>query len=352
MSSKLTVGVAGAGFIGCKHIEVLQNDPRVDVIGVADPGDNGKKRATAYGLPCYSSLDTLLAQSPQALVIATPTELHATQAKQAAEQGVALFIEKPLTATRQEVSQLLEVLHSNKTPTLVGHHRRYYPVVQETRRLIKEGAIGDLIAVTGQWTTRKHDAYFEPDWRQKKAAGPVLTNLVHDLDTLRFICGGIQSVQAQSSRTRGFEKEDTTALILTFENSALGTFMLSDTAPSPWTWEFAMGESTYPALPEKQNTLHIMGSHAALEFPHLRSWQHTDDDNHWHVPMQSNQLATGSNTETDFDAFKEQSAHFVDVARGEVDPLISAADAAATLLTTLAVLEAAESGERVEVRSV
>ncbi len=349
MSSRLTVGVVGAGFIGCKHIEVLQLDPRVEIIGVADPGENGAKRAAGFGLPCYSSLDALLSKSPQALIIATPTELHAEQAMRVAEQGVALFIEKPLVATEQEVRQLLDVLRLNKTPTLVGHHRRYYPVVQQTRSLITKGTIGDLLAVTGQWTTRKHDAYFEPAWRRKVAAGPLLTNLVHDLDTLRFICGEVVSVQAQSSRTRGFEKEDTTAIIMTFANGALGTFILSDITPSPWTWEFAVAESTYPELDEKQNTLRFMGSLAALEFPRLRRWQHKGTEHHWHIPMMSNKLKIDNDDDPAFDAFKAQSAHFIDVARGEVEPLVSAEDAAGTLLATLAVIEAAESGRKIQI---
>lgn len=331
--------------MGCKHIDVMLANSRVRVSGVADSALAAKRRVSEYGVPCYDTLDELLTTGLDALVIATPTQSHAAIALQAVSAEIPLLIEKPLAATREESVRMLAAFSAVKVPVLVGHHRRYYPVIETARQMIADGLIGQLIAVNGQWTTRKHDSYFEPDWRRKIEAGPVLTNLVHDLDTLRYICGDVISVQAHSASNRGFDKEDSVAIILQFLNGALGTFLLSDVAPSPWTWEFAVGESNYPKLPIRQNQLRIMGSEGALELPKLVKWTHTDSANHWHVPMHMEEISTAT-----VDPFAVQCDHFCDVIEGRKSPRIDATDAARTLETTLAVLDAARTGERVELQ--
>ena len=53
------------------------------------------------------------------------------------------------------------------------------------------------MGVTGQWTTRKDDDYFSAAWRRDVKAGPILTNLIHEIDLLRFICGDIATVSAE-----------------------------------------------------------------------------------------------------------------------------------------------------------
>ena len=58
----------------------------------------------------------------------------------------------------------------------------------------------------------------------KKGGGPVLTNLIHDIDCLRWICGDIETVTAHvSNETRGFEVEDSAAITMQFSSGALGS---------------------------------------------------------------------------------------------------------------------------------
>jgi len=214
--------------------------------------------------------------------------------------------------------------------------------VQRAKDIIANGEIGQLLAITGQWCLRKHDSYYEPEWRKQWPAGPVLTNTIHDVDLIRFICGDIHSVYAESShQVQGFEKEDVTAIIMRFKNDALGTFVLSDRAPSPWAWEYATDEN--PAIPGTgENCFRFMGSQGALEFPNLVKWTSAQQDGDWFTPMQSQSI----NTEFQ-NAFHAQLTHFASVIRGESEPLITAEDASKSLAVTQAILESVRQGKRI-----
>ncbi|WP_239501390.1 Gfo/Idh/MocA family protein, partial [Enterobacter hormaechei] len=62
--------------------------------------------------------------------------------------------------------------------------------------MIAEGALGRLLSVTALWQLKKPDSYFEVAWRGEPGAGMLLTNLIHDLDLLRHLCGEVREVQA------------------------------------------------------------------------------------------------------------------------------------------------------------
>ena len=70
----------------------------------------------------------------------------------------------------------------------------------------------------------KPEDYFEAAWRRQSGGGPLLINLVHDLDVLRHLVGEIESVRAfTSSATRGFEVEDTASVAIRFASGVLGS---------------------------------------------------------------------------------------------------------------------------------
>jgi len=195
---------------------------------------------------------------------------------------------------------------------------------------------------TGQWNVRKPADYYAADWRKRWQAGPILTNLIHEMDLLRYIAGDIGSISAETANSvLGFEKEDTAAIVMRFANDALGTFMLSDQSHSPWSWEQATGENV--AFPRSgKNVMHFMGTEGSLEFPNLRLWTSNADESCWTTELAATDL--GGELE---DAYINQLQHFAAVINGDEKPRIDAQDATDTLRATLAVYEAAETGQRV-----
>ena len=116
------------------------------------------------------------------------------------------------------------------------------------------------------------DDYFDVAWRREPGGGPILINLIHDIDNLRFIAGEIAAVQAvTSSARRGFAVEDTAAALLRFRDGALGTVVLSDTVAAPWSWELTAGERTSYSYPQTGQDCYLFaGTNGALAVPSLR----------------------------------------------------------------------------------
>lgn len=86
--------------------------------------------------------------------------------------------------------------------------------------------------------------YFDLEWRRTKDAGPVLINLIHDVDLLHFFFGPIVCIQADKTISqREFEAEGGVAIIFRFASGILGTFFLCDNVASPFDWEHGTGDS-------------------------------------------------------------------------------------------------------------
>ena len=337
------IGLVGAGVIGKRHVAAIAAANVAKLAAIADPSPASRQLAEEHGVPHFSSTAEMMdAVSPDGVIVATPTEHHLKPTLTALNAGAHVLVEKPIAATTAEAAQIVDACRSAGRDVLVGHHRRYYECVARAREIIDRGELGRLVAVAGQWTVRKDEGYYEQDWRRRRAAGPVLTNLVHDMDTLRTICGEVATITGETANNvLGFEKEDAAAIVMLFANGALGTFLLSDQACSPWGWEFGTGEN--PAFPRSgENSTRFIGTEGALEFPNLVLWKSAGERCNWNTPMKATPVST------DFsDAFVSQIRHFAKVIAGEAPPLISAADGARSLAATLAVFTASATGRRV-----
>ena len=337
------IGLIGAGSIGTRHIKAIDELAGTELVAIADPSLAAAGIAVSRGLNAFADAESLLLEMDvDAVIIATPTKRHHADIMTALKYCKTVLVEKPITATMKEANEVTRYATEQKCQVLVGHQRRYYPCAQIAREIIQNGRIGRLMAVSGQWTTRKDEDYFAPAWRRNFEAGPILTNLIHEIDLLRFLCGDIASVSAEmTNHDQNFEKEDAVAISLKFANQAVGSFLLSDRTPSPWTWEMALGENAkFPKT--GMNSIRFLGVQGALEFPNLVLWKHSDDNGDWHQEIAPEVI------EAPFiDAYAAQCEHLRAVARGYETPIVDALNGSRSLDATLAAARAAKSGTRV-----
>lgn len=308
--------VIGGGLIGMRHVHAVQGHERCQLVGLVDP-DMSVNADTAR----FATMDDV-SDTVDGVIIATPTALHAEHGRVAAARGWHMLIEKPVTATPQQAQVLKDALQGTNLRALVGHHRRYHASVQQLKTLIEQGRIGQVINTMLIWAMRKPDGYFEGNWR---AAGgsPVMINLVHDIDLLRFCIGEIsETVALRGKNHRDAGRIESGAIALAFENGATGTIGFADSAPSPWGFEAGTGENPNIGT-TGQDMLWITGTRGAVSFPSMTVWNGTD----WGTAAQQVPLDCAENT---LPPLAAQLDHFLEVIEGAT-PLIDVADAARTL---------------------
>ncbi|WP_225770020.1 Gfo/Idh/MocA family protein [Inquilinus sp. Marseille-Q2685] len=338
--TKSRIGLIGAGAIGRAHLAGAAAAEGVEIIGIADPSAAARDLAIEFGLAYFADHRAMLDElNPDAAIVATPNALHVPIALDWISTGKPVLVEKPISDTVDAGIQLARAAAAADVPVLIGHHRRHNPILREARRIVRSGELGRLVSVTVLATFFKPDAYFAQAWRRTVAGGPVLINMIHEIDLLRFVCGEVQSLQAStvSNAVRGYSVEDTAAALFRMESGALATINLSDTAVSPWNWDLVSGEN--PSFARSDAESHFLcGTEGSLALPTLRRW-HYPGERSWSNPLQvSSAVVPPANP------YVEQMRHFGAVVRREELPLTDAADGTRTLELTLAVREASLGG--------
>ncbi|MDQ6924556.1 MAG: Gfo/Idh/MocA family oxidoreductase [Pseudomonadota bacterium] len=337
---KIRIAVAGAGLIGRRHIELIRQRGDCELAAIVDPAPAAEAFARATGVPVYKTLAGLFAsECPHGVIAATPNSLHVQNGVDCVAHGVPVLIEKPVADSVEDARRLIDAAERAKVPVLVGHHRRHSPILAKAREIVGEGALGRIVAVMGSAMFYKPDSYFdEGPWRRAPGGGPILINMIHEVDDLRLMCGEIVEVQALASNAiRGFPVEDTVALNLRFAGGALGTFLLSDTAATARSWEQTSGEnSSYASYPDEDCYV-IAGVSGSLAVPSMRLKVYAGERSWW-KPFETSVVAVQR-----ADPLSRQLEHFCSVVRGEATPLVSARDALQTLRVTLAIDESART---------
>ena len=134
-----------------------------------------------------------------------------------------------------------------------------------------------------------------------------------------------------------FAVEDTASLTLHFATGALGSVLVSDTTPSPWSYELTSGENVvYPYT--GQDCYHFCGTEGSLAFPSMTIWRYPSDQSAgWYQSIeQTRQIKPLFQP-----PLEAQLAHFCRVINQQEKPLITGQEGLRTLAVTQAVMESA-----------
>lgn len=348
MSHVQKIALLGAGLIGREHAALLSANRYTKLVAIADPAEAAKDLASEYSTRHYPDYEKMLDEMrPDGAIIALPNALHADAAIACVERGIPCLVEKPVADTLAAALRLVEAVERTGVPVLIGHQRRHSPDIAKARQLVQDGTLGRLVAVNAMWMAKKPHAYFDAAWRRQAGGGPLLINLIHDIDCLRFICGDMEEVLAfTSNEVRKFGVEDTASISVRFSSGALGTLMMSDTAVSPYNWDTAAGQALYfPHQPE--NAYFLSGTTGALAVPSMDLWRHEAEDGHWQHPLVKRHVTLDGSR-----AYNNQLSHFIDVITGKAAPLVSARDGMMTLATVLAITRSGNEGRPVRPHSM
>ncbi|KAH7386337.1 hypothetical protein BKA64DRAFT_580820 [Cadophora sp. MPI-SDFR-AT-0126] len=350
-TSKVNIIVIGGGLIGPRHASSILSNPSTHLLALIDPAPHGPETAASLSTHHFPSIALLLASSlpkPDAAIICTPNKTHVPIALELIAAGIHILVEKPISTSVPEGLELIAAARDKGIKVLAGHHRRFNPYLLAAKKALDEKSLGQVVAVQGTWCLRKPIEYYDGigEWRRSgEGGGVVLINLVHEVDLLQYLLGPITMVSAvETAKTRGFDAEEGAAIILRFKSGVVGTFLMSDSTPSPWNFEGGTGEN--PTIPQVSNEdaaggfYRIMGTKGSLSVPDLTRWT-----GEWNEKLSREELEV----QKDIVPFDKQIEHFARIVRGSERPRCTAEEALSAMVVCEAVKKAMRSGIWVEI---
>jgi len=219
--------VVGYGSIGKRHVENLLSISNLEIIVCTKRNDVKKLKKHAK---VYRTLKQCLKEKPDMGIIANETSLHVTTAIKLANEGLDLFLEKPLSNSLKDVEKLRAIVKKKKLITQIGCNLRFHPCIKKIKSLIEHQKIGRIISAQVQNYSYLPDSHRWEDYRKSYAArkdlggGVILTNAIHEIDYLYWFFQEVENVISISGKFSDLDikAEDYVSGLLKFKNKIIG----------------------------------------------------------------------------------------------------------------------------------
>ena len=179
-------GLLGAGRIGKVHAKAVMANKDATLVAVADAMPQAAKAIADEADAEVRAIEEIAKSSDvDAVIICTPTDMHADLIERFAKAGKAVFCEKPIDLDVKRVRKCLSVVEKTGATLMVGFNRRFDPHFAAVRKAIDDGAIGAVEMV--QITSRDPGA---PPIDYIMRSGGIFRDMtIHDFDMARYLLG-------------------------------------------------------------------------------------------------------------------------------------------------------------------
>ena len=342
---KINISIVGTGLMGLQHIKAISKSYKANLHSIVDISSNAVSLSKKYKVPLYSNVVELLkSKNLDAVIVATPNQLHKKHTVSFLKNKIPVLLEKPISDNIMSAKKIIDSAKKNKTPLLIGYHRRHNSIVSKVKDIINSGKLGNIVSANVLCWLYKHKEYYKEKWRISKGGGPLGINLVHDIDMICYLLGPIQYVQAfTTNKTRKFKVEDTATVSLIFKSGALCTLNISDTIVAPWSYELTAGEN--PAYPiTNQSAYMIGGTKGSLQFPNLKNWFYKKEKSWWNkILVKEDKNIKDDNT------LINQINHFADVVTKKIKPKVNGIDGLISLKIFAAITKSSKTGKKIRI---
>ncbi len=217
----LRAGLVGLGAMGRNHLRVMSSLEGVELAGVADPEPKGQPQGAATTV---ASLEDLLGLGLDYVVIAAPTAAHSELAELCADSGVHALVEKPLTTDAGEARRLADLFAGRGLIGAVGHIERYNPSLQQAKRRLANGDLGEVYQIT----TRRQG----PFPGRIADVGVILDLASHDFDLTSWVAGSpFVNVFARTAHRSGRPHEDLVAVTARLASGTITNHLVNWLSP-------------------------------------------------------------------------------------------------------------------------
>ena len=237
---KIRLGIIGIGNMGSEHCRLILSGqtPEIALTCVADPRQDRRdwaQQTLPAGTGIYADgMSLIRAHACDAVLIATPHELHPPLAEVALRAGLHVLSEKPAGVYTAQLHPVIAAAQETGRTYALMFNQRTNCVYRRLKALLDSGELGALKRVT--WVVTdwyRSQAYYDSGaWRATwtgEGGGVLLNQCPHQLDLLQWLCGLPVRVRAacHEGKWHDIEVEDDVTAYLEFANGATGTFIAS-----------------------------------------------------------------------------------------------------------------------------
>ena len=305
----LRICVFGCGGIAQAYLQAMQRVPNVQLVSVVEPDSDRAQQAAEPGTKVFANIDDMFEAGPpdfDAALILTPPNTHEPLAIRLLEAGIHVLCEKPLTTSVSSARRMLQAAKTADRQLMMGSKFRFTPDMARAKELLDAGTIGQVTLFENQFCA---SVDMSKRWNsiQSIAGGGVLVdNGSHSIDIARYLLGPISRVQAQFGKPiQKLEVEDTVRVSFESQSGAMGSIDLS--------WSLHKEVPSY---------VRLYGSLGTLEIGWKISRYKLQGDNEW-VNFGEGYDKIG--------AFRAQLENFANSIAGSEEPIITEADAIASV---------------------
>lgn len=191
----INVAVIGTGGLGSRHAANFAQIDGCRVKRVYDiVAENAENCAEPLGAEVASDFDQCLTDDIDAIVVVTPTDVHAQYCIKAAQAGKHIFCEKPMTRTLDEADQVVETVEAAGVKMMVGQVLRFFPEYQTARQMVQEGQLGNVGMIRMARINLMPRGWFAD---LQRSGGVILDMIIHDFDWLLWTLGPPERIYAR-----------------------------------------------------------------------------------------------------------------------------------------------------------
>jgi predicted dehydrogenase len=238
------VAMIGLGWWGKKMTAVLAKaSDDIQIVCAAEPNPAGEEFARANGFTHYTNMkDALVHPGVEAVILATPHSLHAEQIKLAVGAKKHIFCEKPLALTRRGAEYAVNACKKNKLVLGMGHERRWEPPVAKMLEMARNGELGRIQQIEGNFSHDKFTTLDKKNWRlnQKEApVGGMTATGIHLTDLAAALLGEAKDLRVSCEKLSSkIPQGDTMSVHIRFKKG--GTAYVSASLAMPFISRFAV----------------------------------------------------------------------------------------------------------------
>ena len=304
-----TIVLIGAGAVAKTYAKAFVESLPYEVAAVADVRKEAAEEVAAVvDAQAFDDIETMIAEVlPKVAIVCTPPVTHPDICIELMNMGIHVLCEQPLAIKSHDARRMVNASRANDAVFTMGSQFRFAEDLQETRRLINSGILGDIVLFENKFAGQVDASQRWNSTPEISGGGVLIDRGTHSVDIMRFLLGSIIDLQVvEGRRIQVPDVEDTVRLFLRSESGAAGSIDLS--------WSMNNVHSHF---------ISVYGSEGTL----LVGWdesKYRSNDSDWTV--------FGSGYD-EVAAFRSQILNFVETIYGDQELAVSHEDALASVST-------------------